>query len=166
MQLSKTKEWKFAVWGALAFTLLSLYPQFLMWGARGLNWNGSYAEIHGDEWFYSAYVQALIDGRPRRNNPYTGRDDVPGAPQPESVWSIQFLPAYAIALPARALGVSAATAFIALLVLTGAGATLAIFWLLVTLTGDERLAAIGALAVLCFGTLAAGQGETFNLLHI
>jgi hypothetical protein len=165
MNESTSVRWKWGLFAAIAMTLLALYPQLNLCLARGREWNGAYSIIHGDEVVYSAYVQALIDGRPRRNNPYTGRDDVPGAPQPESVWSIQFLPAYAIALPARALGVSAATGFIALLVLTAAGATLAIFWLLVTLTGDERLAAVGALAVLCFGTLAAGQGETFNLLH-
>ena len=91
MHESKTKEWKFAVWGALAVTLIALYPQFLMWGVRGREWNGAYAEFHGDESVYSAYVQALIDGRPRRNDPYTGRDDRPGQRQPESLFSIQFV---------------------------------------------------------------------------
>jgi hypothetical protein len=165
MNESTSVRWKWGLFAAIGMTLLALYPQVNLCLARGREWNGAYATIHGDEVAYSAYIQALIDGRPRRNNPYTGRDDMPGAPQPESLFSIQFIPAYAIALPARALGVSAATAFIALLVLTAAGTTLTIFWLLVTLTGDERLAAAGALAVLCFGTLAAGQGETFGLLH-
>jgi hypothetical protein len=162
MQLTKTREWKFAVWGALAFTLLSLYPQFLMWGVRGLNWNGSYAEIHGDEWVYSAYVQALIDGRPRRNDPYTGRDDRLGDAQPESLFSIQFVPAYVIALPARLVGVSSSTAFIILAVLAPFFACLAIFWLLFNLTRDEKLAAAGSVIILCFGALAAGQG----LIHV
>src|SRR6266496_969526 len=162
MQLSKTREWKFAVWGAVAFTLLSLYPQFLMWGVRGLNWNGSYAELHGDEWVYSAYVQALIDGRPRRNDSYTGRDDRPGHPQPESLFSIQFVPAYLIALPARLVGISSSTAFIILAVLAPFFACLAIFWLLFNLTRDENLAAAGAVIVLCLGALAAGQG----LIHV
>jgi hypothetical protein len=153
------------VFAAIGMTLLSLYPQINLWFARGREWNGAYVTVQGDEVAYSAYIQALIDGRPRRNNPYTGLDDVPGAPQPESLFSIQFLPAYAVALPARVLGVSAATAFIALLAVTAVGATLAIFWLLVTLTGDERFAAAGALAILCFGTLAAAQGQTFELLH-
>jgi len=162
MQLSKTKEWKFAVWGALAFTLLSLYPQFLMWGVRGRNWNGSYAELHGDEWVYSAYVQALIDGRPRRNDSYTGRDDRSGAPQPESLFSIQFVPAYLVALPARLVGVSSSTAFIVLAVLAPFLACLAIFWLLFNLTRDGKLAAAGSVIILCFGALAAGQG----LIHV
>ena len=58
MHPSKTNEWKLAILGAIAVTLLSLYPQLLMWGARGREWNGTYAEIHGDEWVYSSYVQA------------------------------------------------------------------------------------------------------------
>jgi hypothetical protein len=165
MNESTSVRWKWGLFAAIGMTLLALYPQLNLCLARGREWNGAYATIHYDEVAYSAYIQALIDGRPRRNNPYTGRDDVPGAPQPESLFSIQFIPAYAVALPARALGVSAATAFIALLVLTAAGATLTIFWLLVTLTGDERLAAAGALAILCFGTLAAGQGEILGLVH-
>src|SRR5713226_6566883 len=147
MQLSKTKEWKFAVWGALAFTLLSLCPQFLMWGVRGPNWNGSYAELHGDEWVYSAYVQALIDGRPRRNDPYTGRDDRPDHPQPESLFSIQFVPAYLMAAPARLLGGSASAAFIALGILAPFFSCLAISWLIANVTQDHRLAAAGSIIV-------------------
>ena len=160
--LQKFKDWKFAVWGALAVTLLSLYPQLLMWSVRGREWNGTYAEFHGDEWVYSAYVQALIDGRPRRNDPYTGRDDHEDQPQPESLFSIQFLPAYSIAIPARLLGISASTAFIALGFLVPFFGCLAICWLLLNLIQDHRLAAAGSVMVLCFGGLAAGVG----LLHV
>ena len=158
----ESKEWKFAVWGAVAITLLSLYPQLLMWGVRGREWNGSYAEFHGDEWVYSAYVQALIDGRPRRNDPYTGRDDREGQSQPESLFSIQFLPAYLIAVPARILGISSATAFIVLGFLVPVLSYLAIFWLLVNLIHDHRLAAAGAVILIAFGGLAGGVG----LLHV
>jgi len=150
------------VWGAVAVTLLSLYPQLLMWGVRGREWNGAYAELHGDEWVYSAYVQALIDGRPRRNDPYTGRDDRPDQPQPESLFSIQFVPAYLIAMTARLLGISSSTAFIALGFLVPFFSCLAIFWLLANLTGDHRLAAAGSVIVLCFGALAAGAG----IIHV
>ena len=54
---------------------------------------------HGDEPLYSAYVNALIDGRTRKNDPFGGRDSSAEAPLPESIFSIQFMPAYAIALP-------------------------------------------------------------------
>lgn len=162
MQLAKTQEWKFAVWGALTFTLLSLCPQLLMWGSRGAQWNGSYAELHGDEWVYSAYVQALIDGRPRRNDPYTGRDDRPNNLQPESLFSIQFWPAYMIAIPARLLGISSSTAFIGLGVLAPFFACLTIFWLIANVIQDRSIAAAGSVVVLCFGALAAGEG----LIHL
>ena len=133
-----------------------------MWGSRGAQWNGSYAEFHGDEWVYSAYVQALIDGRPRRNDSYTGRDDRPDNPQPESLFSIQFFPAYAIAIPARLLRISSSTAFIGLGVLAPFLACLTIFWLIANIIQDRRLAAAGSVVVLCFGALAAGEG----LIHV
>lgn len=155
-------KWKWGVLAAVAITLLSLIPQFFMWGTRGSQWNGSYAEFHGDEWVYSAYVQALIDGRPRRNDPYTGRDERPGRPQPESLFSIQFAPAYLIAAPARALGISSSTAFILLGIVAPFLSCLTIFWLLANITQDEKLASVGALVVLTFGALAAGQG----LVHL
>src|SRR6266545_3968849 len=148
MRRSETANWKWAIWAAVAITLLSLCPQLLMWGSRGAQWNGSYAEFHNDEWVYSAYVQALIDGRPRRNDPYTGRDDRPDHPQPESLFSIQFVPAYLIAVPARLVGISSSTAFIVLGILTPFFSCLAIFWLLANLTRDYRIAAAGCILVL------------------
>ena len=158
MRLSGIESWKWPIWAALAITLLSVYPQLLMWGVRGREWNGSFAEVDGDEWAYSAYVQALIDGRPRRNDPYTGREESAGHPMPESLFSIQFVPAYAIAVPARLVGVSASTAFIALAVLAPFFSCLAIAWLITNVIKDSRFAAAGSLIVLCFGALAAGQG--------
>lgn len=156
------KQLRWGFWAAIAITLLSLYPQLLMWRIRGAEWNGSYAEIQGDEWLYSAYIQALIDGRPRRNDPYTGRDDRPNQTQPESLFSIQFVPAYVIAVSARLIGISSSTAFLALGILGPLLAYCSIFWLLATLIKDYRLAADGAILVLCLGGLAAGQG----LIHL
>jgi hypothetical protein len=156
------ENWKWGVWAAVAITLLSVYPQLVMWGVRGQQWNGSFAEGDADEWVYAAYVQALIDGRPRRSDPYTGRDDQPDRPQPESLFSIQFVPAYVIALPARLLGISSSTAFIALGVLGPFFSSLAIFWLIENVTRDARLAAAGSIVVISFGALAGGQG----LVHL
>ncbi|MCM3871933.1 MAG: hypothetical protein ND895_14715 [Pyrinomonadaceae bacterium] len=156
--ISMIDGWKWSVFAAVAITLLSLYPQFLMWGSQGRDWNGSYAQVHGDEWFYSAYVQALIDGRPRRNDSYTGRDDRPNYPQPESLFSIQFVPAYLIAVPARLLGASSSTAFIVLAILAPFLSCLAISWFIWNLTKDHRLAAAGSIVILCCGALAAGEG--------
>ena len=129
-----------------------------MWGVRGQQWNGSFAEGDADEWVYAGYIQALIDGRPRRNEPYTGRDDQPTRPQPESLFSIQCVPAYALALPARFLGLSSSTVFIVLGFLGPLLSCLAIFWLVREVIKDSRLAAAGSILVISFGALAAGQG--------
>src|SRR3989454_5349330 len=110
MNFNRTRiEWKWGVLAALAMTFIGLYPQINLWLARGTQWQGSYVLTQGDEIAYSAYVNALIDGRPRRNDPFNGRDDLPGKPTYESLFSIQFLPAYAITLPARLLGLSTDT---------------------------------------------------------
>ncbi|HET6669425.1 MAG TPA: hypothetical protein VFH15_04255 [Pyrinomonadaceae bacterium] len=162
MPQAHTINWKWGILAALVVTLLGLIPQVFMWGTRGSQWNGSYAELHGDEWVYSAYIQALIDGRPRRSDAYTGRDERPGQAEPESLFSIQFVPSYLIAVPARALGISSSTAFIILGILAPFLSCLAIFWLLATVTHDEKLASAGALIVLSFGALAAGEG----LVHL
>jgi hypothetical protein len=145
---------RLGIFVALALALLALYPQFNLQLKRGHEWNGGYAFFSQDEVAYSAYVNALIDGRPRRNDPYTGRDDAIDAPQPESLFSIQFAPAYAIAIPARTLGLSASTMFIVLTPLIAFASALALFWLIGMVTRDERLAAAGSLAVLCLGTFA------------
>jgi hypothetical protein len=147
-------RWRWGIYAALAVTLLALYPQFRLQLARGREWNGSFAFFSQDEIAYSAYVNALIEGRPRRNDPYTGRDDTPLSPQHESLFSIQFAPAYALAIPARALGLKAPFIFIVLTALVAFASTLALFWLIRLATNDERVAAVGALLVLCLGTFA------------
>ena len=147
-------RWRLGIFAALAVTLIALYPQFNLLFTRGANWSGSFAFFSQDEIAYAAYVNALIDGRPRRNDPYTGRDDAPDSRQPESLFSIQFAPAYMIAIPARMFGLSASTMFIVLNALVAFGSALAIFWLISAVTGDEQLAATGALVVLCLGTFA------------
>ena len=150
-------EWKWGALVALAMTVIGLYPQINLWIARGSEWQGSYALTQGDEVMYSAYVNALIDGRPRRNDPFNGRDVLPGHPSYESINSIQFVPAYLVALPARALGLSASTAFILLLVAAAVASSFAIFWLLATLTGDSKSAAAGTLLTLCFGAFVGSD---------
>lgn len=159
-------QWKWGGLAALAIMLLALWPQMNIWIARGSNWQGSYVAMQFDEVSYSAYTNALIEGRPRRNDPYTGRDDGPNQPLPESLFSVQFIPAYAVALPARLFGVTTSTAFIALMATTAVASSLAIFWLLAKVTDDSRLAASGVIFILCFGILAANQGEIRLLLGL
>ena len=131
--------------------LFTSLPQFYLWYVRGSEWNGSCAYLDTDELAYAAYTNALIDGRPRRNDPYTGKDNS----QYESLFSIQFLPAYSMALPGKILGASASTSFIILLPLATVAAALAVLWLLFELTENFSLAVAGTIGVLCLGYVAA-----------
>src|SRR5215216_6633909 len=148
-------------WGAFAIaaiTLLSMMPQVCFWLARGSQWHGAYTVLQPDEVVYSAYVNALIDGRPRRTDPAAGQDDHPQARLPESLFSIQFIPPFLVACLARSFSVSASTAFIVLMGVMGLLASLALCWLLNSMMGDSRLAAVSVLVVLCWGAFAGGQG--------
>jgi hypothetical protein len=149
-------RWLCAVFAGCVLTLLSLYPQLQLWVARG-NFSSqalAYNQGLGDEVAYAAYLNSLIAGRPRLNDPYTGRD----GSQPESLFSIQFVPAYAIALTARAFGLSSTEAFVLLTPVAAFLSALALFWLIVQVTGNNRLAVCGVFVVLCFGTLVSGEG--------
>jgi hypothetical protein len=134
-------RWKWGVLAAIAITLLSLYPQLHLWMQLGSNTKGVYAYFDTDEVAYSAYLQALIDGRPRRNDPYIGRDDGKETPLPESLFSVQFVSPYLAAIPARLFGLSASTVFIILMPLIAAASALALFWVLASITHDHRLSA-------------------------
>ncbi len=154
---SHTRSW-LGWMAAVAVALLAVYPQIDLRITQGRDWHGAYAYIDTDEVAYSAYINALVDGRPRRNDPYTGRDDSPGKTQPESLFSIQFIPAYLVAGAAALFRLETSTAFTLLMVVGAILSTLALFWLINLLTGDDRFAAAGALMVLCLGTLVSGQG--------
>ncbi|HEY9405665.1 MAG TPA: hypothetical protein VIQ24_23650, partial [Pyrinomonadaceae bacterium] len=150
--MDEAKGWRWGVAAALALAVVSLVPQLHMWRERGRDWHGSDFSFFFDEAAYESYINALIDGRPRLNDPYTGRDDSPATPQAESLFSIQFIPAYALALPARLFNLSAAAVFIILWPLVAFATTLALTRLLRAATGDEPTAAALALFVLCFCT--------------
>lgn len=139
---------------AVVIAFLAIYPQITLWVARGSAWQGSYYVSNYDETAYSAYVNALVAGKPRANDPF-----IDGPETYESLYSIQFIPAYFVALAARLLGGSTSAAFIFLSLFCAAFSSLAIFWLLRALTGDDTLSAVGVLVVLCLGTAAAYQGE-------
>src|SRR5688572_1834626 len=98
--------WKLCAATCLAMVVLALLPQIHLWIVRGQDWNGGYVSPHVDEPLYSAYVNSLINGRARKNDPFGGKDSSATVPLPESTFSIHPLPAYAIALPARAVGIS------------------------------------------------------------
>src|SRR6266496_2109514 len=150
--------WKWCAVTCLAMLVLSLIPQLHLWLVRGREWNGAYVSLQGDEPFYSAYINALLDGRTRKNDPYAAKDSTLTSPLPESTFSIQFIPPYIISFLARTFGASASAAMIALLGAAGLLATLSVFWLLNSVTGDLRVAVAGTLFVLCVGGLAGGHG--------
>jgi hypothetical protein len=155
---------KLCVSAVVAISFLALMPQIHFWLVRGTNWNGAYATVQGDEFLYSAYINALIDGRPRVNDPFAGIDSTRTAPLPESTFSIQFIPSFVIAWLARVCGASASSSFIALITVAGLLASLSLFWLVASMTGDNKLAAAGVMFVLCFGALAGGQGFVGSFL--
>jgi hypothetical protein len=156
--------WRFGIIAGLFLAIFTLYPQFKMWYLRGDDWQGNYAYNDIDEVAYSSYVKALIDGRPRKNDPYTGRDDTPENPQPESLFSIQFASPYLIAIPARIFGIGTPWGMILAGAFAGFLAALAAFWLIGKITGDSLYAMMGSLIVLAGGALAAGEGAIGEIL--
>ncbi|MBV9241539.1 MAG: hypothetical protein JO314_05985 [Acidobacteria bacterium] len=158
-------RWRYGIIAGLFLAIFSLYPQGKLIYNRGWSaWNGHYAYNDIDEVAYASYVKALIDGRPRKNDPYTGRDDTPETPQAESLFSIQFAGPYTIVIPARIFGIPATWA----MTISGAIAAfltaLAIFWLIGMITGDSLYAMADALIVLCLGALFAGEGAIGEIL--
>ncbi len=73
-------KWRFGILAGVVLLVCAMYPQLKMWYLRGADWQGAYAYNDIDEVAYASYLRALIDGRPRKNDPYTGRDDSPEHP--------------------------------------------------------------------------------------
>ncbi len=157
-------KWRYGIIAGLFLAIFSLYPQMKMVYLRGAEWNGHYAYNDIDEVAYASYLKALIDGRPRKNDPYTGRDDSAADPQPESLFSIQFAGPYTIAIPARVLGIPATWAMTISGALAAFLTALAIFWLIWSITRDPMYAMVGAIIVLAGGALFAGEGAIGEIL--
>jgi len=151
-------RWRFGIAAALFLAVFSLYPQMKLWYERGAEWQGNYAYNDIDEVAYASYVKALIDGRPRKNDPYTGRDNSPETPQKESLFSIQFAAPYTLAIPARVLGIPATWMMTIGGALAAALTALALSWFLFNLTGNNWYAMAGSLITLAGGALFAGEG--------
>ena len=151
--LEKAKQRWWLALPAVILLLLALAPQVALRIRYHQSWHGSYFSFNPDEPPYLAYVNALKNGRPRRSDPYSGRDDRNGAPQAESIFSIQFVPAYVIAWSARVLGVSSQIAFAILSCLIALCAALVMYVLVRSVVAGDRVAAIGTLVVLCCGSL-------------
>ncbi len=156
-------RWQFGIVAGIFLAIFCLYPQLKLIHNRDGAWNGHYAYNDIDEVAYASYLRALIDGRPRKNDPYTGRDHSPETPQPESLFSIQFAAPYTIAIPARILGIGTPWAMTLAGAAAGFLAALCVFWFIGRVTGDSWYAMAAALGVFCFGTLAAGEGAVSEI---
>src|SRR5438046_10758391 len=103
-------RYKWCALAVITITFLSLIPQIHFWLVRRSQWQGAYAMLQGDEILYSTYVNALIDGRPRRTDPFAGHDDNPQAPLPESLFSVASIPPLTVAWSARSCGAASSNA--------------------------------------------------------
>ena len=157
-------RWRFGLVAALVLAIFALYPQMKLWYNRGAEWQGNYAYNDIDEVAYASYVKALVDGRPRKNDPYTGRDDSPETPQKESIFSIQFAAPYTLAIPGRLLSIPTPWLMTIGGAVAAAFTALAIFWFLFDLTGNNWYAMAGSLITLAGGALFAGEGAISELL--
>ncbi len=145
------RKWRVGLIIVAFLALITSLPQLYLVYVRGSDWNGSCAYLDTDEFAYAAYTNALIDDRPRRNDPYSGKDDGPS----ETLYSIQFLPAYGVALLAKTFRLSTSTAYIVLLPLATVATGIMLFWFLTEITGSIAVASIGTIGVICLGTIAA-----------
>ena len=102
--VGKLKSWALATLPILFF---ALGPQIILWYDRGAQWQGQFATFHADEYLYSAYLNSLIEGRPRRNDPFTGGPGSEKQSLPETAFSIQFLPPSILASAAKVFRLSA-----------------------------------------------------------
>lgn len=80
--------------------------------------------MQGDESLYSAYLRSLVDGRPRKNDPFSTTLDEQVS---ETAFSIQFVPAYVLTAFAKLFHLAASSALILLGPLAALAAGLAIF---------------------------------------
>ncbi len=156
--------WRYGIFAGLCLAIFALYPQLLLWYSVGDKWVGNYAINDIDEPAYAGYLAALIEGRPRKNDPYTGHDQSIDTPQPESLFSIQFASPYIVAIPSRLLGISASWAMILAGGFAGFFSALLLYFLILALNGNQRFAMAGSLIVLCGGALFAGEGAIGELL--
>jgi hypothetical protein len=152
----KRIRWKLGILAGLGVVLVTMIPQLTLWFERRAETHGAYAITDPDELVYSAYLNSIINEKPRRNDPFLPRLNETAVTH-ETYFSLQFVPPFAIAWVSQLLGLEAATAFILLTPLFAFASSLAVFWLLCVVTGDEKASAIGVLLVLLCGVLAAAN---------
>ena len=125
-----------------------------------------FVSYYFDEPAYLVYLQGLIDGLPRRSDPYAGFDHQKQTPQSESLFSIQFLPAYTLAIPARLLGLTSNEIFVALRTVSAFLSALAIFFLVQVFTKNLKIAAVGTLIIFCLGSYVSSAKPPYALFAL
>jgi hypothetical protein len=153
LDMKKRSAWMFALVPTIVVLLFALYPQITLWRSVGSEWAGSYSAANYDEVAYSAYVNGLINGKPRKYDPMMGVEH-----DHESIYSLQLIPAYSVAIPARTLGITASTAFIILHILIAIFSSLALYYFLSRITEDQIVSAAGVLIILGLGTAVTLEG--------
>jgi hypothetical protein len=157
----------FLLWSLLAGVILSvaaLGSQIDLWVERGADWNGVYTVSDLDEPFYTAYVQSILDGKSRRNSPYTGVADTAETLQKESYLSIQYLASYPSIFLAKLFGLSASTTMILLAAIIGFVSAFVLFWLSFIISENAPISFVTTVTTLFCGAFAAGQGGIFDML--
>jgi len=164
LRINKIKIALLAILTGLVGATFALSPQIGYWRDNGWSSQSIYAINDNDEVAYAAYVQSLIEGRPRRNSPYSGNGDGESGNLGESIFSVQVLASYPVALLGRALGLSSSTAFIIFSAFYGFLAGLSVFYLFFVIFHKPFLSFTGAIIVIAAGALAAGQGSIMRSL--
>ncbi|HEY6805530.1 MAG TPA: hypothetical protein VI306_18275 [Pyrinomonadaceae bacterium] len=146
---------------ALILTFIACLPQLHLCYSRGSDWNGSFAYFDTDELAYCSYENSLIDGRPRRNDPYNGVDNQ----NFETLFSVQFIPPYVLAGLAKLFHLSASQTFVLLVPLIVISAVLVIYKLVLDITQNTSLAAASGVGVLCLGSLLVHYSDFLPFLR-
>lgn len=152
-----------AILTGLIIAGFAIYPQIeLLMGCEN-KCNNIYAISDFDEPFYAAYLQSLIDGKPRRNSPFSGTVDSSETPQKESYLSIQFLATYPLVFLAQTFNLSISQLMILCSLIVSFLSGLIIYWLFYLFTKDDISSLVATLFILFLGNLVGGQGATSTL---
>ena len=93
-------RWKFGILAGLAVVLVTMIPQLSVWIERGAEGHGAFAIVDPDELAYSGYLNMIVNGKSRRNDPFLGG----ASTEHETYFSIQFIPTYVPAFVAKLFG--------------------------------------------------------------
>jgi hypothetical protein len=156
--------WRYAAIAVILIAILSIWPQVDLKLQRGEDYQGAYASTQFDDSIYITYLNGVVLGRPYRSDPLV--EIQPGQNPPASLFSVQIIPPWILSSIARALGLDARQMAILFPLLIATLASGALFYILLALVRDPRLALLGVLFILCMGTTAGRDGFVIHLLGL